>query len=159
MRLSTFNSPSAIFKLMLYSVGRFDSTSLTPEGAVVKETLERRSQVTLHPIRRPRTANTAASHTGTVSGLPEVGGRTVLCTVGAGVVVGELGKLFILMLVEWEMDCGLCMPQRENDRHLSVTAMHRTCKGSALLTPGGAGTHRLDRMLIVVGSHSAGRNS
>lgn len=69
---------------------------------------ERRSQVTPHPIRRPTTASTAANHTGTVSGLPEVGGRTVLCTVDAEVVVvvvtgvvvveeGELGKLFTLV--------------------------------------------------------------
>lgn len=55
---------------------------------------ERWSQVTAPPIRRPITASTAASHTGTLSLQSEARGRVVLCVVGAGAVVVELGKLF-----------------------------------------------------------------
>lgn len=69
---------------------------------------ERKRQAAPKPIRRPVTAITAASHTGTlfvqsvvrgwavvagVVGVMELWAETVLCVSGAVVVV-ELGKLF-----------------------------------------------------------------
>lgn len=63
---------------------------------------KRRSQVTPQPIRRPATASTAASHTGTLfvplevrgsNVVAELWGKAVLSVLGA-VVVAEMGKLF-----------------------------------------------------------------
>ncbi|CAG10375.1 unnamed protein product [Tetraodon nigroviridis] len=82
MRLSTFNSPSAIFALPR----RNQLQPPPPGGAFYQRRPRRRSQLTTKPVRRPVTANTAASQTG-----------TVLTVLGAAVVDG--GKLLAFVKI------------------------------------------------------------
>lgn len=52
---------------------------------------DRKYQVAVQPIRRPKTASTAASHVGTVSEPFDERGRAVLCVAGTEAVVEVRG--------------------------------------------------------------------